>query len=70
MEPAEWGTAAVLCDFGEARFGDEFHIDEIQPAVFRAPEVVLRLGWSYPADIWNAALLVSHSSRVPSLGLH
>ncbi|KAL2867357.1 putative protein kinase [Aspergillus lucknowensis] len=49
------GGLPILADFGEARFGDKEHIDDIMPNVYRAPEVILRSGWSYKMDIWNIA---------------
>ena len=49
----------VLCDFGEARFGQECYDDSIQPFMYQAPEVVFMIPWSYPADIWNAGVMVS-----------
>ena len=49
----------VLCDFGEARFGKTTYMDEIQPYVYRAPEVILNIPWTYSADIWNVGVLVS-----------
>jgi serine/threonine-protein kinase SRPK3 len=49
----------VLCDFGEARFGQESYTDDIQPYVYRAPEVILKIPWSYEVDIWNVGVMVS-----------
>ena len=49
----------VLCDFGEARFGQECYDDSIQPFMYQAPEVVFMIPWSYPVDIWNAGVMVS-----------
>ena len=49
----------VLCDFGEARFGNKTYTDEIQPYTYRAPEIILNIPWSYSADIWNLGVLVS-----------
>ncbi|KAJ5097783.1 kinase-like domain-containing protein [Penicillium angulare] len=38
----------VLADFGEARFGSEcgMYKGDVQPFIYRAPEVVLRLPWN------------------------
>lgn len=33
----------VLCDFGQARFGAAHYCDDIQPYIYRAPEVFLRM---------------------------
>jgi serine/threonine-protein kinase SRPK3 len=49
----------VLCDFGEARFGQESYTDDIQPYPYRAPEVILKIPWSYGVDIWNVGVMVS-----------
>ena len=49
----------VLCDFGEARFGQKMYADDIQPYVYRAPEVILDIPWTYSVDIWNVGVMVS-----------
>lgn len=49
----------LLCDFGEARIGTEnTHVD-IQPEVYKAPEVLMETGWTHSVDIWNAGCLVN-----------
>jgi serine/threonine-protein kinase SRPK3 len=48
----------VLCDLGEARFGDEEHREDIMPTVYRSPEVILGMEWSYKVDIWGLAMTV------------
>ncbi|KAI4144712.1 MAG: hypothetical protein L6R39_004062 [Caloplaca ligustica] len=50
----------VLCDFGEARFGKKTYTDLIQPYVYRAPEVVLDIPWTYSVDIWNVGVMTWH----------
>ena len=47
-----------LCDFGEARFGQQWYTGMLQPVPYRAPEVLLGIPWTFSADIWNAALVV------------
>ena len=49
----------VLCDFGEARFGKKTYTDDIQPYVYRAPEIILDIPWTYSVDIWNVGVMVS-----------
>lgn len=49
----------VLCDFGEARFGEKDYDDDIQPYLYRAPEVILQVRWDNKVDIWNVGVLVS-----------
>ncbi|KAH0195990.1 kinase-like protein, partial [Aureobasidium melanogenum] len=46
----------VLCDFGSAVPLDDGveHREDIQPDVYRAPEIILDIPWSYSVDIWNA----------------
>ena len=48
----------ILCDFGEARLGEEENRGDIMPDVYRAPEVILGMQWSYSVDIWNVAMVV------------
>jgi serine/threonine protein kinase len=50
----------VITDFGAAQYGDKapVRIPPIQPHAYRAPEVMLGIGWSYSADMWNFGLLV------------
>lgn len=55
--PKAWG-APVLCDFGSAVLGDVEHQEDVQPAIYRAPEVILEAPWSYEIDIWNAGCMV------------
>lgn len=54
----------VLCDFGEARFGQGSYTDDVQPYSYRAPEVILKIPWSYEVDIWNVGVMVSFCQRL------
>lgn len=40
----------ILCDFGSAVLGDEEHSDDIQPDIYRAPEVILQAPWTYSVE--------------------
>lgn len=53
--------APVLCDFGSAVPLDDGreHREDIQPDVYRAPEVILDVPWTYSVDIWNVGCMVS-----------
>lgn len=51
---------AVLSDFGTVVRGDEKRNHNPQPQIYRSPEVMLKVDWSYPADIWNVGLMVCH----------
>ncbi len=57
LNPLTFGPP-VLCDLGGARLGDEEHRGDIMPDVYRAPEVILGMEWSYGVDTWNAAMVV------------
>lgn len=56
--------APVLCDLGSAMPLDDGaeHREDIQPEVYRAPEVILDIPWTYSADIWNVGCMVSVDS--------
>ncbi|OQD62443.1 hypothetical protein PENPOL_c012G01093 [Penicillium polonicum] len=47
----------LLSDFGESRFGDKEHHEDIMPNPYRAPKVILRSSWDYKVDIWNVAMV-------------
>lgn len=53
----------LLSDFGEARFDDEEHDEDIMPEPYRAPEVVLKSNWDHKVDIWAVAMVVSNTSQ-------
>jgi hypothetical protein len=57
--------APVLCDFGSAVPLDDGleHREDIQPDVYRAPEVILDIPWTYSVDIWNVGCMVSGYQR-------
>lgn len=48
----------LLSDFGSAVFGDVENDEDVQPNVYRAPEVCLQAPWSYSIDIWNVGCMV------------
>lgn len=51
-------TETRLIDFGGATFFDDHHSSMINTRQYRAPEVMLGLGWSYPSDIWSCACVL------------
>ena len=55
--------APILCDFGSAVLGDEEHSEDIQPNIYRAPEVILEAPWTYSVDIWNVGCMVRQPIR-------
>ncbi|KAL8980327.1 MAG: hypothetical protein Q9205_004552, partial [Flavoplaca limonia] len=48
----------LLSDFGSAVSGDIEHDEDVQPNVYRAPEVCLKAPWSYSIDIWNVGCMI------------
>ncbi|KAL8910112.1 MAG: hypothetical protein Q9171_004573 [Xanthocarpia ochracea] len=48
----------LLSDFGSAVLGDVHHDQDVQPNVYRSPEVCLKAPWSYSIDIWNLGCLI------------
>lgn len=36
------------------------HREDIQPDVYRSPEVILDIPWTYSVDIWNVGCMVSN----------
>jgi serine/threonine protein kinase len=55
--PRQWGRV-VLGDLGSAVRGDEKRTHDAQTNVYRSPEVMLKVEWSYPVDIWNVGVMV------------
>ncbi|KAH7392021.1 kinase-like domain-containing protein [Phaeosphaeria sp. MPI-PUGE-AT-0046c] len=52
--------APVLCDFGSAvRLDDGMeHREDIQSDVYRAPEIILDIPWTYSVDTWNVGCMI------------
>ncbi|EPE02185.1 protein kinase [Ophiostoma piceae UAMH 11346] len=48
----------VLCDFGAAVSGETKNVTDVQPDLYRAPEIILEIPWRYEIDIWNAGCLI------------
>jgi serine/threonine-protein kinase SRPK3 len=59
--PTELGPP-VLCDFGSAVLGNIEHTEDVQPNIYRAPEVILEAPWGYSVDVWNVGCMVRDSS--------
>lgn len=45
-------------DFGSAIFEDEYHSSIISTRHYRAPEIILGVGWSYPCDMWSVGAIL------------
>ncbi|KAJ3565656.1 hypothetical protein NPX13_g7426 [Xylaria arbuscula] len=51
-------TEIRLIDFGSATFDDEYHSSVVSTRHYRAPEIILGLGWSFPCDIWSIGCIL------------
>ncbi|XP_051576168.1 dual specificity protein kinase CLK2-like isoform X2 [Myxocyprinus asiaticus] len=51
-------TAVRLVDFGSATFDHEHHSIIVSTRHYRAPEVILELGWSHPCDVWSIGCIL------------
>ncbi|KAG6215641.1 hypothetical protein E4U34_005568 [Claviceps purpurea] len=60
LKQAKNFDALVLCDFGSAMHLDDgiARREDIQPDVYRAPEVVLGIPWTSSVDIWNVGCMI------------
>lgn len=47
-----------LIDFGSATFDWEHHSSVVSTRHYRAPEVILELGWSHPCDVWSIGCII------------
>lgn len=47
----------VICDFGCAHVGQK-GTEDIMPDTYRAPEVILGMGWNNKVDIWSVGMMV------------
>ncbi|XP_067879017.1 dual specificity protein kinase CLK2 isoform X2 [Heterodontus francisci] len=51
-------TATRVVDFGSATFDHEHHSTIVSTRHYRAPEVILELGWSQPCDVWSIGCII------------
>ncbi|KXZ55462.1 hypothetical protein GPECTOR_2g1011 [Gonium pectorale] len=47
-----------VIDFGSATFEEQYHSCIVSTRHYRAPEVILGLGWSYPCDMWSIGCIL------------
>ncbi|ODV75198.1 serine/threonine protein kinase KNS1, partial [Cyberlindnera jadinii NRRL Y-1542] len=47
-----------IIDFGSAVFDDEYHSELVSTRHYRAPEIVLGIGWSFPCDMWSLGCIL------------
>ncbi|KAI5825624.1 CMGC/CLK protein kinase [Schizophyllum commune Tattone D] len=51
-------TDIRLIDFGSATFEHEYHSSVVCTRHYRAPEIILGLGWSYPCDVYSLGCIL------------
>lgn len=51
-------TSIRLIDFGSAIFSDEYHSSVVSTRHYRAPEIILGTGWSFPCDMWSIGCIL------------
>ncbi|XP_073007867.1 serine/threonine-protein kinase AFC3 isoform X2 [Typha latifolia] len=51
-------SAIKLIDFGSTAFDNQDHSSIVSTRHYRAPEIILGLGWSYPCDIWSVGCIL------------
>ncbi|KAI8327136.1 kinase-like domain-containing protein [Choanephora cucurbitarum] len=51
-------TDIRLIDFGSATFERDYHSSVVSTRHYRAPEIILGMGWSYPCDIWSIGCIL------------
>jgi serine/threonine-protein kinase SRPK3 len=49
----------VLTDFGQMRLAEPMNKDWWMSDLYRAPEVLLKLPWGFPVDVWSVGVMVS-----------
>ena len=47
-----------LIDFGSATFSNEYHSGVVSTRHYRAPEIILGMGWSFPCDVWSIGCIL------------
>lgn len=47
-----------LIDFGSATFEEDYHSNIVSTRHYRAPEIILGLGWSRPCDMWSLGCIL------------
>ncbi|CEP18192.1 hypothetical protein [Parasitella parasitica] len=51
-------TDIRLIDFGSATFEKDYHSAVVSTRHYRAPEIILGMGWSYPCDLWSIGCIL------------
>ena len=56
--PTTTCTDIRLIDFGSATFEKDYHSAVVSTRHYRAPEIILGIGWSYPCDLWSIGCIL------------
>ncbi|KAM0973692.1 hypothetical protein ACFX2C_016982 [Malus domestica] len=51
-------SAIKLIDFGSTVSDDQNHSSIVSTRHYRAPEIILGLGWTYPCDLWSIGCIL------------
>ncbi|KAI9362966.1 kinase-like protein [Zopfochytrium polystomum] len=51
-------TRIKLIDFGSAIFETDYHSSVVSTRHYRAPEIIMGLGWSSPCDMWSIGCIL------------
>ena len=51
-------SAIKVIDFGSATFDEQYHSTIVSTRHYRAPEVILGLGWTFPCDMWSCGCIL------------
>jgi len=51
-------SAIKLIDFGSTTLEDQYHSTIVSTRHYRAPEIILGTGWSYPCDMWSIGCIL------------
>ena len=57
-------TRIKVIDFGGATYDNEKKSSVVNTRQYRAPEVILNLGWSMPSDMWSVGTFIPLSTTV------
>lgn len=52
-------TNIQVIDFGSAIFETDHHSSVVSTRHYRAPEIIMGLGWSFPCDIWSVGCILA-----------
>ncbi|KAJ6803043.1 serine/threonine-protein kinase AFC3 isoform X1 [Iris pallida] len=51
-------SAIKLIDFGSTAFENQDHSSIVSTRHYRAPEIILGIGWNYPCDLWSIGCIL------------